>query len=62
MVRVDGKLVKLVAGRPRSAQRRRRPRRYDQEVLVALQLIWYVFDCMCAKRLLVVLRTMSVSD
>ena len=58
VVRIDGKLVKLVVGRPRPAQRRVRPRRYDQEVLVALKLIWYVFDCMCGKRLVVVLRTM----
>ena len=58
MVRIDGKLVKLVVGRPRPAQRRVRPRRYNQEVLVALKLIWYVFDCMCGKRLVVVLRTM----
>ena len=47
-VRIDGKLVKLVAGRPR---------RYDQEVLKALKQIWYVFDYMCGKRLVVVLHT-----
>ena len=58
VVRLDGKLVKLVVGQPRRAKRRLRPRRYDQEVLVALKLIWYVFDCMCGKRLVVVLRTM----
>ena len=50
VVRIDGKLVKLVVGRPRPAQRRVRPRRYDQEVLTALKPIWYVFDCMCGKR------------
>lgn len=58
VVRIDGKPVKLVVGRPRPAQRRVRPRRYDQEVLTPLKLIWYVFDCMCGKRLVVVLRTM----
>ena len=58
MVRLDGKLVKLVVGRPRRAKRRLRPRRYDQEVLAALKPIWYVFDFMCGKRLVVVLRTM----
>ena len=57
-VRIDGKLVKLIVGRPRRARRRQRPRRYDQEVLSALKPIWYVFDCMCGKRLVVVLRTM----
>ena len=57
-VRIDGKLVKLVVGRRRRAKRRARPRRYDQEVLKALKQIWYVFDFMCGKRLVVVLRTM----
>ena len=40
-VRIDGKPVKLVVGRPRH---------YDQEVLKALKQIWYVFDCMCCQR------------
>ena len=58
LVRIDGQLVKLVVGRPRHRKPRARPRRYDQEVLKALTQIWYVFDFMCAKRLVVVLRTM----
>ena len=58
VVRIDGQMVKLVVGRPRHAKRRVRPRRYDQEVLKALRQIWYVFDFMCGKRLVVVLRTM----
>ena len=58
VVRIDGQTVKLVVGRPRRAKRRARPRRYDQEVLKALRQIWYVFDFMCGKRLVVVLRTM----
>ena len=58
VVRIDGQTVRLVVGRPRRTQRRTRPRRYDQEVLKALRQIWYVFDFMCAKRLVVVLRTM----
>lgn len=57
-VRIDGRLVKLVVGRPRRAKRRRPPQRYDQEVLSPLKQIWYVFDFMCGKRLVVVLRTM----
>ena len=57
-VRSDGKLVKLVVGRPRRRPTRSRPKRYDQAVLAALQPIWYLFDCMCGKRLVVVLRTM----
>ena len=58
LVQIDGQMVKLVVGRPRRAKRRARPRRYDQEVLKALKQIWYVFDFMCAKRLVVVLCTM----
>ena len=58
LVQIDGQMVKLVVGRPRRAKRQARPRRYDQEVLKALKQIWYVFDFMCAKRLVVVLRTM----
>ena len=58
VVRIDGQTVRLVVGRPRRTQRRTRPRRYDQEVLKALRQIWYVFDFMCGKRLVVVLRTM----
>ena len=58
VVRIDGQMVKLVVGHPRRAKRRVRPRCYDQEVLKALRQIWYVFDFMCGKRLVVVLRTM----
>ena len=57
LVWIDGKLVKLVVGRRRRSKRRARPRRYDQQVLKALKQIWYVFDFMCGKRLVVVLRT-----
>ncbi len=57
VVRIDGQTVRLVVGRPRRTKRRSRPRRYDQEVLKALRQIWYVFDFMCGKRLVVVLRT-----
>ena len=58
LVQIDGRMVKLVVGHPRRAKRRARPRRYDQEVLKALRQIWYVFDFMCGKGLVVVLRTM----
>ena len=57
LVWIDGKPVKLVVGRRRRKKRRARPRRYDQQVLKALKQIWYVFDFMCGKRLVVVLRT-----
>ena len=58
LVWIDGKPVKLVVGRRRRSKRRARPRHYDRQVLTALQQIWYVFDFMCGKRLVVVLRTM----
>jgi len=58
LVWIDGKPVKLVVGRRRRRKRRARPRRYDRQVLKALKQIWYVFDFMCGKRLVVVLRTM----
>ena len=58
LVWIDGKPVKLVVGRRRRGKRRARPRRYDQQVLKALKQIWYVFDFMCGKRLVMVLRTM----
>ena len=58
LVWIDGKPVKLVVGRRRRKKRRARPRRYDRQVLKALKQIWYVFDFMCGKRLVVVLRTM----
>lgn len=60
-VRLEGEWVRLVVGRPRTPQRRQRrqrPRRYDQAVLAVLKAIWYLFDCMCGRRLVVVLRTM----
>ena len=57
LVRIDGKWVKLVVGRPRPRRRRQRPRRYDQAVLIVLKAIWYLFDCMCGRRLVVLLRT-----
>ena len=47
-MRVEGKLVKLKAGAPKSPPRRR-ARRYDEAVLKVLKAIWHVFDCMCCQ-------------
>ena len=52
----DGQLVKIVVGRRR--RRRRTARIYDQPTKTALRRVWYLFGCMCGKRLVVVLRTM----
>ncbi len=53
--RRDGELVKIVVGQRRP--RRRGRRIYDEQVLAALKKIWYLFGCLCGKRLVAVLRT-----
>lgn len=57
-VRIDGQLVSLVVGQPRKIKRRSRAREYDKEVFKALKKVWYIFRCLCGKRLAPVLRTM----
>ena len=52
--RRNGVLVKYVVGRRRP--RRSTPRIYDQQVARALKQIWYLFGCLCGKRLVAVLR------
>ena len=37
--------------------RRRGPRLYDEQVVAALKKVWYLFGCLCGKRLVAVLRT-----
>ena len=58
IVRIDGELVELVVGRPRKKRRKPRERIYDEEVFEALKKVWAIFDCICGKRLVAVLRTM----
>ncbi len=58
IVRLDGELVEFVAGRPRKERRKPRERVYDRAVCQALKKVWVMFDCLCGKRLVVVLRTM----
>ena len=53
--RRDGELVKIVVGQRRPRRRSRRV--YDQQVRAALTKIWYLFGCLCGKRLVAVLRT-----
>ena len=35
----------------RKKKQRRRPRKYDKEVVVALRKVWVICDCICGKRL-----------
>ena len=53
--RRNGELVKIVVGQRRP--RRQSRRIYDEQVLAALRKIWYLFGCLCGKRLVAVLRT-----
>ena len=52
--RRDGEVVKIVVGQRR--RRRRGPRLYDEQVVAALRKVWYLFGCLCGKRLVAVLR------
>ena len=58
IVYLNGDLVELVIGQPRKKRRKPRERTYDDQVFKALKKIWAMFDCICGKRLVVVLRTM----
>ena len=57
---IDGKLVQVVGGQPHRSKkhRRKKPKVYDERVFKVVKKIWYLFDCMCGKRLVQVLRTM----
>jgi len=57
-IRIKGKLVKLVAGEIKNKKRRNKPKKYNHTVLKAIIKIWYIFDCMCGKRLAPALRSM----
>ncbi len=58
LTRIDGQLVRIVVGEPKKKSRRKRPRKYDEKVLKVLKKIWYLFDCMCGKRLAPTLKAM----
>ena len=55
--RVDGKPVRIIVGAIVKRRVAARPRVYGQAVAEAVKKLWYIFDCMCGKRLAVVLRT-----
>jgi hypothetical protein len=55
---VKGKLVRYVVGKRAKAHRTGRPPRYDVAFVSVLVNLWYLFDCLCGKRLVPFLRTM----
>ena len=55
---IDGELIELIVGQPRKRKRRKRERTYNEAVFKALKKVWYLFDCLCGKRLAPVLRSM----
>jgi hypothetical protein len=56
-VSIDGQPYRLIIGAIRKRRVVLRPRLYGRAVAEAVKKIWYLFDCMCGKRLAVVLRT-----
>ena len=55
---IDGKLVKVVGIRKQKKDgRKKKPRKYDEVVVEALKRIWHLFDYMCGKRLVVMIRS-----
>jgi len=57
-VRIDGELIEVIVGRARKRKRKKRACKYDTAVFEALRKVWYLFDCLCGKRLAPVLRSM----
>jgi hypothetical protein len=55
--RVDGKPVRIIVGANVKRRVATRPRVYGHAVAEAVKKLWYIFDCMCGKRLAVALRT-----
>ena len=58
IVHLNGEVLELVVGRPRKKRRKPRERIYDEQVFQALKKVWTIFDCICGKRLVAVLKTM----
>lgn len=53
----DGQPLRIIVGETRKRRVAPRPRLYGPAVAEAVKKIWYLFECMCGKRLAVVLRT-----
>ena len=58
IVFLNDELIELVVGHPKKRRRRPRERIYDETVFDALKKVWVIFDCICGKRLVAVLKTM----
>ena len=56
LLRMDGKLVKVVVGNARKRAKRPERRVYDKPVQSALRQVWEFFDYQCGKRLVPLLR------
>ena len=58
-IRSNGELIEIIAGIPENKRKRnKKPKKYDSEVIITLKKIWYMFDCLCGKRLAPILRSM----
>jgi hypothetical protein len=57
-VKIYGKPVRVIIGARKKKVKRNRPGKYDDDVKKALKRVWYIYDCICGKRLAPVLRTM----
>jgi len=55
---INGERARIIVGYTKKRKQTKRPRIYDDEVKKAVRKIWYMFDCICGKRLVTVLRTM----
>ena len=54
---LDGELIDPVVGHPKKIRRKPREKIYDEKVFEALKKVWVIFDCICGKRLVTVLKT-----
>lgn len=53
---IDGKPTVFVVGKRRIKKRGGRPPIYNNDVVVILVRLWYLFDCLCGKRFVAFLR------
>jgi hypothetical protein len=58
ILKINGKPVKVIIGEKKEKVKRNKPREYDGDVKEALKKVWYIYDCICGKRLAPVLKTM----
>ncbi len=56
VVRIDGKMVRLVGGAAKKKRHTGRPKTYDSRVFKVVRELWYLYGCMCGKRLVVAIR------